>query len=535
LAKMEKSFVIKAAALLMLIQILSRLLGYGRNMALSNLFGQSHATDAFFAAFSIPDFIYNIIIGGAISAAFIPVFSYYLAKDQPNQAWRTGSIFSSWVLLLMVVFLVLGFIFTEPLMSLLTQFSQEQMALPVAMARITMAQALFMALSALATGVLQSQQHFTWPAIGVLLYNVFILTFGVLLIRPIEAIWPGYGVAAFSVGVVVGSIVTLAVQIPTLIKKGFHYRFSLDTRDEGFRQMIRLIIPVVIGLSVAQINMLVTQYLATGLESGYLTAMKNAYSLMQLPVGVFAASIAVAIFPTMTTQAAAGDYLELKRSISMGLRTSFYVTVPAAVGMILLREPIIRLLFEFSAEFTAADTQIVAQALLYYCIGLAAYGAIMIVLRGFYAIQNTLQPLLISAMAIALNVILSLALVGPLGHRGLALAYSLAGIDQCLLLVYFLRRKIGPMGLKDLGRTGLQLLLACSAMALAVWGSAELSAVVFGLAGKLGQLLQVGLSIAVGIVVYFVVTGWLRMEEFTLVRNLLKRRLHRKKVAASGE
>lgn len=532
---MEKGFVIKAAALLMLIQILSRLLGWGRNMALSNLFGQSYETDAFFAAFSIPDFIYSILIGGAISAAFIPVFSSYLTKDQPERAWRTGSIFSSWVLLLMVIFLTLGFIFTEPLMRLLTQFSPEQMALPVALARITMVQAMFMALSALATGVLQSQQHFTWPAIGVLLYNVFVLIFGVLLIRPIEALFPGYGVASFSVGVVIGSFATLAVQIPTLIKKGFHYRFSLDIHNEGFRQMIRLIIPVMIGLSVSQINMLVTQYLATGLEAGYLTAMKNAYSLMQVPVGVFAASIAVAIFPTMTAQAAAGDIAELKRSMSMGLRTSLYVTVPAAVGLIILREPTTRLLFDLSDNFTAADIVMVAQALLYYCIGLAAYGAILIVLRGFYAIQNTLMPLLISFAAIALNVVLSLALVGPLGHRGLALAYSLAGIGQCLLLFYFLRRKIGPMGLKGLARTGLQLLIACAAMSLAVWGAAEASALLFGITSKMAQLLQVGLSIAVGVAVYFAVTGWMHMEEFTLARNLLKRRLHRKKAAAGGQ
>ena len=156
-------------------------------------------------------------------------------------------------------------------------------------------------------------------------------------------------------------------------------------------------------------------------------------------------------------------------------------------------------------------------------------------LRGFYAIQNTLMPLLISFAAIALNLILSLALVGPLGHRGLALAYSLAGIGQCLLLIYFLRRKIGPMGLKGLSRTGLQLLLACSAMSIAVWGAAELSAFVFGIAGKLGQLLQVGFAIAVGVVVYFAVTGWMHMEEFTLARNLLKRRLHRKKAATSGQ
>lgn len=529
---MEKGFVVRAAGLLMIIQILSRILGYARDVVLLNIFGQNFTTDAFYAAFSIPDFIYNILIGGAITAAFIPVFSAYLAKDQKEQAWKTCSVFTSWVLLLMAVLLVLGYIFTQPLMGVLTQYTAEQMWLPVALARITLIQALFMALSAIATGVLQSFQHFTWPAIGVLLYNIFIIVGGVLLLKPIEAAFPGYGVAGFSVGVVVGAFMTLAVQIPTLKKVGCQYHPSLNIHDEGFRKMVKLIIPVLIGLSVSQINALVTQYLATGLDGGLLTALKTANRFMQLPIGVFAASIAIAIFPTMTAQAASGDYPELKKSMSTGLRTSLYVTIPSAVGMIMLREPIIRLLYEFSGEFTAYDTTVTGQALLFYCIGLAAYGAILIVLRGFYAIQNTLTPLLISIAAILINVVFSLALVGPMGHCGLALAYSLAGISQCLLLMFFLRRKIGPMGMRCLSRSMVQILIACAAMALAVWGTVALSDALLGVESKIAQLVQVGVSVVVGVAVYIVITGCMKMEEFTTVRNAVMRKLHRGKKAA---
>ncbi len=526
---MDKGFVIRAAGLLMVIQVLSRVLGYARDSVLQNFFGRSFVTDAFNAAFSIPDFIYNILIGGAISAAFIPVFSSYLAKGETRQAWRTSSIFTSWVLLLMIIMLSLGYIFTEPLMGLLTQYDASQMALPVSLARITLIQALFMALSAIATGILQSKQHFTWPAIGVLLYNVFIILGGVLLVKPIEAMWPGYGVAGFSIGVVVGAIMTLVVQIPTLKKVGFQYSPCLDTRDPGFRQMLKLILPVVIGLSVSQINMFVTQYLATGLDGGMLTALRTANRFMQLPIGVFAASIAVAIFPTMTQQASSGDYPELKRSISMGLRTSFYTIIPSAVGLIMLREPIIRLLYEFSGEFTAHDTYITGQALLYYCIGLAAYGAILIALRGFYAIQNTVMPLVISVAAIAINVLFSVALVGPMEHCGLALAYSLAGIAQFLLLMYFLRRKIGTMGLRHLGKSLLQIGIACVAMALAVWGASELCVLVFGITTKIAQLLQVAIAVVVGVVIYIACTGWMRMDEFTMVKNMLKTKMQRRK------
>ena len=250
---------------------------------------------------------------------------------------------------------------------------------------------------------------------------------------------------------------------------------------------------------------------------------------MQLPIGVFATSIAVAIFPTMTQQASTGDYPELKRSIGMGLRTSFYMIIPSAVGLIMLREPIIRFLYEFSGEFTAHDTYITGQALLYYCIGLAAYGAILIALRGFYAIQNTLIPLLISVAAIIINVLFSVILVDPMGHCGLALAYSLAGIAQFLLLMYFLRRKIGQMGLRYMGKSLLQIVIACVVMALAVWGASELCVVVFGIETKIAQLLQVAVAVVVGVVVYIICTGWMRMEEFTMVKNMIKTRIQRRK------
>ena len=530
---MKKGFVVQVAGLLMVIQVLSRVLGYARDVVLLNIFGQNFTTDAFYAAFSIPDFIYNILIGGVITAAFIPVFSSYLEKQEVEKAYKTSSVFTTWVLLLMGILLVLGFIFTEQLMGVLTQYTSEQMWLPVALTRVTLLQALFMAISAIATGVLQSYQHFTWPAIGVLLYNVFIILGGVLLLKPIEAMFPGYGVAGFSVGVVVGAFMTLAVQIPTMKKVGFRYRPSLDIHDEGFRKMVKLIIPVMIGLSVSQINALVTQYLATGLDDGLLTALKTANRFMQLPIGVFASSIAIAIFPTMTKQAASGDYPELKKSMCTGLRTSLYLIIPSAVGMIMLREPIIRLLYEFSGEFTAYDTMVTGQALLFYCLGLVGYGAIPIVLRGFYAIQNTLMPLLISIAAILINVLFSVLLVAPMQHMGLALAYSLAGVSQCVLLLIVLRKKIGPMGMRNVARTIIQIMIACAAMAVAVWGTVALSGLIFGVASKFAQLIQVGAGVVIGVAVYLVFTGLMKMEEFDAARNIIARKLRRGKKSAA--
>lgn len=528
LPKLEKGLVFRAALFLMIVQVLSRILGYARDVVLLNMFGQSYVTDAYNAAFSIPDFLYTVLIGGAISCAFIPVFSSYIAKQEESEAWKVSSIFTSWILLLLAFGMVIAFIFTPELLQLLTDYTGDELDLPVLLTRITLVQALFMSLSAITTGILQSYQHFTWPAMGALFYNICIILGGVFLSPIVEAKWPGYGVAGFSIGVVIGSVITLAVQIPTLKKVGFRWHFELSTKHPGLRQLVKLIIPVLIGLSVAQINLFVTQKLATGLEDGVYTALRTANRFMQLPLGIFATAISTAIFPSMTAQAAVNDMPEMKKSLSLGVRTILFVTLPASVGMALLSEPIIRLMYEFSGKFTAADTVIAAEALVWYCVGLAGYAAVQGLIRGFYAIQNTVTPVVVSAMAIVINIAFSFLLVEPLGHVGLALAYSLAGIAQCVLLVIFLRRRIGPMDLLHMCKTIIQTLLACVVMAVFVMGASYGVEMTIGIAGKMEQLIQVALSIGVGVVAFFAVAMVMKMEEMQLVTDIIKRKLRRK-------
>lgn len=512
----------------MIVQILSRVLGLARDTVMQNMYQAGAETDAFYAAFSIPDFIYNIVIGGAIAAAFIPVFSSYLAKDNEPAAWRTSSIFTSWVIVLMVVLLTLGFVFTEQLLNAITQFAGEKIELTTTLTRITLIQSMFMALSAIATGILQSKQHFTWPAIGILLYNVAILLFGVVLAKPIEAAYPGYGIAAFSVGVVVGAVLTLVVQIPMLKKYGYSFRFSLDTHDSGFRQMVKLLIPAMISLSVAQINLMVSQYLASGLDDGVLTATKNAIKIMQLPIGVIAMSIAVAIFPTMTNQAAVGDMKEMKKSMTTGMSTIFYVLLPATIGLMILAEPITRLLFDYTDNFTETAVRITAQSLIFYSIGIVAYGAQYVALRGFYAVHNTRLPLLISLLSIGINVAASFALVGPLEHIGLGLAYSLVGIFQFIITILFLRYRIGPLGLRRMTKSLVKMSVASVVMGLAVWGTSSLATLIFGTTRILAPVMQVGMSMVVGVGLYFGITAWMKMEEFQMIKNVLRRRSKRR-------
>lgn len=522
----------RAAALLMLVQVLSRVLGYAREVLLLNVIGPGFETDSFNAAFRIPDFFYNVLIGGAISAALIPVFSSYLETKGKNEAWHVSSIFTTWGLMLMIVCSVFAFLFAEPLMAALTSFSPDKLALPVTLMRITLVQAILMAMSAIATGVLQSFQHFTWPAIGNLLYNICIILGGLLLIKPIEAVYPGYGVAGFSIGVVVGAAATLVVQIPMLKKFGYQYHPALDIHHPGLHQIVKLMAPVLIGLSVSQINVFVTQMLATGISDGVYSLMMTANRFFQLPYGVFAISISTALFPTMTAQYASGQMPEMKKSLSLGMRNTLFIILPCAVGLILLREPTIRLLYEFSGKFTPEDTRIAGEAILFYCIGLGGYAAVLPLLRAFYAMQNTLTPLLISVLAILINIVFSLLLVGPMAHMGLALANSISLTLQALLLFFFLRRRIGQMDTRHILISMAKTLLACAVMAAAVWAASAGVAVTIGVASKLGQLFQVCLAIAVGAAAFFLASYAMKMEEMHTILNMFKRRLRRKKAAA---
>ena len=531
--KPEKNTVMRAAMLLMLVQVLSRILGYAREVLLLNVIGPGYETDSFNAAFRIPDFFYNILIGGAISAALIPVFSYYLAREDKREAWHLSSIFTTWGMMLMLICCAFAFAFAEPLMQMLTSFSPDELALPVTLMRITLLQSLFMAMSAIATGILQSFRHFTWPAIGNLLYNIFIILGGLLLIGPIERLWPGYGVAGFSIGVVVGAAATLFVQVPMLKKYGYQYHPVLDVHHPGLHQIVRLMAPVLIGLSVSQINVFVTQILATGISDGVYSLMMTANRFFQLPYGVFALSISTALFPTMTALYAAGEMDEMKKHLSLGLRNTLFIIMPCAVGLILLREPIIRLLYEFSGKFTAADTQIAGEALLFYCLGLGGYAATMPLLRAFYAMQNTLTPLLISVAAILINILFSLLFAGPWAHIGLALANSISLTLQALLLFYFLRRRIGRMDgrhiLLSLGKT----MLACAAMAVVVWAAAAGVSATIGVDSKFGQLLQVCLAMVAGALAFFLASHLMKMEELQAALDIFHRRMRRKKTAAN--
>ncbi len=509
--------VAQAAGILMVAMMLSRVLGYVREAVLASSFGASWETDAFLAAFTIPDLFYDLLVGGILSAAFIPVFSSYLATDREEEAWEMASTMINLTVLLMAACIIFGMVFTVPLTKLVAyNFSGETLDLAVKLTRVMFPAFVILALNGLIMGILNSYKHFAAPAIGSVAYNFFIIVFGLVFAKQ-------WGIMAFAVGVVVGHIANLVIQLPVLYKKGLRYKFILNLRHPGVRKMLILMLPAMLGMAANRINLIVNQTIASTINEGSITALRLANRLMWLPLGVFAGSIAVAVFPTMTSQAARKEMTDFKNTLSMGLRSIFLVIIPASVGLAVLSEPIIRMLFE-RGEFTHGATKITAYALIFYCVGLFAQAAIWIITRAFYALQDTLRPVLIAISTIVINIALNLLLRPYMAEKGLALAFSLTGIYNMVLLLYFLRRKIGPIDLRKTTRSFFLILGSSAVMGVAAYMVAYYLGTFLDLQDTSNQLIQVGVSIAAGLVVYVVAVLMCRLEETQVIINLLRRK-----------
>ena len=521
--KKQHSSVLYAAGMLTIMMTISRILGFVRDISVSSMFGISWQADAYTAAFTIPDLIYFALVGGGLSSAFIPVFSSYLATDRDEDSHVMASTILNIVAIASMILIAIGMIFTPQLIDIMVEFKHENAAeataLTILLTRIMFAQCFFMCLAGISQGILQCYKEFTVPALGAVVYNIAIIVIGLLLSRHI-------GIAGFTIGVVTGAALNLLLQIRSMRQYGFSYKLTLNLRHPGVKQFFLLFLPVVLGLSMNELNLLVSQRLASGLGGGVVYALKQAQRIMMLPVGIFAAAIGLSVFPTMTSHVARGEMKEYKQNLTMGLRTVIFITLPASVGLIALSHPVVRAMYQQGAV-TTAQIELVSVILVYYCIGVVGYGAQQILNRGFYAVQDTKSPVLINVFVLLFNIVISILLVGPFTYRGLALAYSLSGLLSMLVLGVALRFKIGQYGGKALVKSALQSIIASAVMGLAVYFVANGLEQVLDLSGKLMQVLQVGIGITVGVIVYAAMAIVMRMEEAQQVLRIVKRKLRR--------
>lgn len=501
---------VRTTGVVMAAFLLSRTLGLVREIVIGLQFGTSRELDAYLAAFRVPDFIFQLIAGGALASAFIPTFTSYLARGDERGAWRLASAVFTLLFLILTALSLLAVVFTDPLVRLVVApgFEPAAQALTVDLMRLMLISTVIFGVSGVAMSILNSYQHFLLPALAPSVYNLAIVGGALLLSARM-------GIYSLAWGVVVGALGHLLIQIPLLQRKGATYRLSLGRDHPGVREVARLMLPRTVGLMAVQVNFLVNTILASGLAAGSLAALNYAWLLMLLPQGLIAQAVATVAFPTLAELAAREETAKLRQMLSLSLRMIWYLTLPAAVGLFLLREPLIRLLLE-RGRFDAHSTQQVAWALGFFTLGLLAHATVEITSRGFYALHDTRTPVVVALGAMAVNIVLSILLLQPLAHGGLALANSIATLLEMLVLLLLLRgRSVGMEG-RVLAASSGRMALAAAAMGL--------SLIVFlAQASQAAVAVQVLGALALGIAVYLGISLILGSPELLALRTAFQR------------
>lgn len=443
----------RSAGLVSVLFAASRLLGLLREVVIGARFGTGAELDAYLAAFRVPDLIFYLAAGGALASAFIPTFTARLAEDSDPRrraAWRLASSVANMLLLVTTVLAIVAALLARPLVATLIApgFGPAQQALTAQLMTVMLLAPIIFGLSGIVMGILNSFQHFLAPALAPVLYNLLILLGAWFLT-------PALGVYGLAIGVVAGALAHLLVQFPPLLRRRPIYTPTLGLDNPDVREVGRLMGPRVLGLAAVQINFVVSANLASRLGAGSISALNYAWLLMLLPQGIIAQGIATAIFPTLSAQAARGQIAALRSTLNAALRAVLWLTVPAAVGLFLLRTPVIQVFLQ-RGQFTADSTAMTAYALAFFAFGLVAHSLLEVVTRAFYALHDTWTPVKIGIGAMALNVVLSLLLLRPLSFGGLALANTVATTAETLALLWLIRPRIAGLGgrrlLASLGR-----------------------------------------------------------------------------------
>jgi putative peptidoglycan lipid II flippase len=507
----ENSRVVKAAGIVGTATLFSRILGFIRDAVIAWYFGAGFSSDAFIAAFRIPNLFRRLFAEGSLSSAFIPVFTQTMVRRGRPEAFalaRSAFFLLSVLLLLLVVG---GSLLSSGIVRLLTPgFVSDKFELTVYLTRLMFPYIFFIGLVALCMGILNVLGHFAAPAFAPVLLNISIIG-SVLMIAPSLSV-PAVGLA---IGVLIGGVLQLALQLPVLWHKGFRLREKTQWFHPGLKKVGTLLAPAIIGGAVYQINIVVGTILGSLLPEGSVTYLYFADRLVQFPLGVFAIAASTAVLPSLSRQAATQDFEALKDTFGHALKLVFFISLPAMLGLIVLREPIVALLFQ-RGEFDVRATQLTAQALLYYSLGLWAFSAVRIVAATFFALQDTRTPLKMAGFSILANIGLGVILMRPLAHGGLALATSLASILNLGLLVYALRNKLGALGWRSIARSFCKTLVSSLAMGGVVWAAGwiilpdrnpGLAGLAAGVAG----------CIAVGICAYSAFSYALKSSELRIV------------------
>ncbi len=559
--EVKHASVARSAGIVSIAVMFSRLLGLVRETIFAKYFGAGFLYDAFIVGFRIPNLLRDLFAEGALSAAFVKVFTDYQVKNSEQEAWRLASLIFNGLAVVLSVICIAG-IFLSPLFVKLITYNYlgdpnhyyppEKAALATLLMQIMFPFILLVALAALAMGVLNTKGRFGIPASASTAFNVVSIVAGLGLAfwlsggeweRSIDKITipsdaAQWAIIGMSIGTLLGGAAQLLIQVPSLFKVGFRFSWRLSFRDEGVRRVMRLMGPAIIGTGAIQVKVLVDTIVASGIDGGA-SWLNYSFRLMQFPIGVFGVAIGTAAIPTLSRLASEDNLLKFRSTLSDAIRLVLLLAIPSAFGLIVLGEPIVSLIYE-RGEFTAFDTNMTAWALTAYSIGLAAYAAIKVLSPAFYARDDAKTPMYISLVSILVHVPASFGMMQLLsgvgvsperpngyGHVGVALTTSLVATVNFMALAFFMRRRIQRINGWDIASSFVRILIASAVMGAAAYFSYQWLTNYFAEKAFSIRMIEVFVPIVIGGLVFVIMARLLRMRELDKAVGAIRRKLGR--------
>ncbi len=542
----KQQSVAKSAGIVSIAVMFSRVLGLVREMIFAKYFGAGFLYDAYQAAFTIPNVLRDLFAEGALSAAFVKVFTDYQIKKGEAEAWRLASLVMNALAVVLSVFVIVGILLTPYLVSIVASgFSPEKAALTVTMTQIMFPFILLVALAAVAMGVLNTKGVFGIPASASTVFNIASILFGLGFAYwlsgggwensadkvSIPSIGSQWAIIGMSIGTLIGGAFQFLMQIPSLLKVGFRFSPILSFKDEGVRRVMRLMAPAILGTSAVQINVLVNLAIVSSIDGGR-SWLSYAFRLMQFPIGVFGVAVGTASIPVLSRMASENKFKDFRDTLSSSINLIFLMTLPSACGLIVLGEPIIRLIYE-RGKFDSADTSMTAFALAGYSIGLTGYAAIKVLSPAFYALDDAKTPMIIAIISIFVNAAASYIfreLFTPYGygHVGVALATSSVALVNFFALAFMMRNRIKRLNGREIFSAFTRIAIASTVMSAVCYTAYYFLHKQFGGDGFLYKLTECFVPIGLGGIVFLIAAKLLKIKEIDKLYNAFARKLWRK-------
>lgn len=543
-ATKQKS-VARSAGIVSIAVMFSRVFGLVREMIFARYFGAGFLYDAYVVAFRIPNVLRDLFAEGALSAAFVKVFTDYQINKGEKEAWRLASLVLNALAVVMSVICIVGILLSRQFVDLVADgFSPEKAALATTLTQIMFPFILLVALAAVAMGVLNTKGVFGVPASASTVFNIVSIIFGLGLAyylsgggwlnsgdkNAVPEAASQWAIIGMAIGTLIGGAAQFLMQLPSLFNVGFRFSPILSFTDEGVRKVIALMTPAILGTSAVQINVLINTYFVSGIE-GAQGWLSYAFRLMQFPIGLFGVAVGTAAIPVLSRLASEGKIKEFRDTISSSMNLVFLMTLPSACGLIVLGEPIVRLIYE-RGKFDATATSMTAIALVGYSIGLTGYAAIKILSPAFYALNDAKTPMIIAICSIAVNFVASYFLREGLshygyGHVGVALATSIVALVNFFALALLMRKRIQRLNGRSILRSFAKIAAACVLLSIVAYASYHFLLNQFGSATFAIKLSEVLVPITLGAAAFVTAAKLLRVNELEQAFGMVRRKLGR--------